>query len=222
MIKVQKKIALILSGCGHRDGSEIAEAVSLMISLGQAGADFFCFAPDMNITPIDHLTGEPLTNGEKRNLLQESARIARGQVKDLTELKVSDFDGLAIAGGRGAATHLSNWSSAGAKATVLPEIKRIITEFYEAEKPIGAVCIAPTLLACVLGKKRITLTVGTDSEAVAEVQKTGAQHVPCPADDFITDRDHKIITTPAYMGPAKPFEIFKGISGLANELVEMS
>lgn len=216
-----KKMALILSGCGHRDGTEITEAVSLMISLGQAGAEVFFFAPDLNITPLDHFTGEPLT-GEKRNLLQEAARIARGQVKSLTELKAIDFDGLAIAGGMGAATHLSNWASAGAKAQVHPEIKRIITEFYQLEKPIGAVCIAPAVVACVLGKEKITITLGNNPDVIAEVKKTGAQHENCPANDFITDRDHKIITTPAYMLPTKPHELFKGISGLASELVEMA
>ncbi|MEK6773573.1 MAG: isoprenoid biosynthesis glyoxalase ElbB [Bdellovibrionota bacterium] len=221
MPKPSKKIALILSGCGHRDGAEITEAVSLIISLGQSGAEVFCFAPDLDITPINHITGETKTL-EKRNLLEESARIARGQVKCLEELNVKNFDGLALAGGTGAAIYLSNWSAKGAQAEVLPEIKRIITEFHQQEKPIGAVCIAPALVACVLGKKNITLTLGNDPEIISEVKKTGAQHVVCPVDDFITDRDQKIITSPAYMYKAQPHEVYKGISGLAAELVEMA
>lgn len=221
MANSPKKIALILSGCGHRDGAEITEAVSLMISLGQAGAEVFCFAPDLTLSPINHLTGA-IENHEKRNLLTESARIARGQVQSLTELKATNYDGLAIAGGMGVATHLSNWSSAGAKAEVLPEMKRIIREFYQSEKPIAAVCIAPALVACVLGKEKVTLTIGEDRETAEEIKKTGAQHVPCPVDDFITDRDHKIISTPAYMCKAQPFQVYKGIAGLSAELVEMA
>lgn len=214
-----KKIAVVLSGCGHLDGSEITESVSLLIALHQAGADVSCFAPDIEIPVVDHLTHKP--QGEKRRLLDEAARIARGHIQSLDKLKVSEFDALAFPGGYGAAKNLCNWAEKGARCDVLPDVKRVILDFHNASKPIGACCIAPVVLARVLGDKKITLTIGDDSETAMEIQKTGATHEECPVDDYITDRESKIVTTPAYMyGDAKPNEVFKGIFGLAHELVE--
>lgn len=214
-----KKIAVVLSGCGNRDGSEITEAVSLLISLHQAGAEVTCFAPDMEFPVINHLNGQVQT--EKRNALLEAARIARGHVQSLDKLHAQDFDGLAFPGGAGAKRNLSNWYEKGASCDVNSDVKRVILEFHEASKPIGAICIAPVLLARVLGHKKVTITIGEDPETIAEIKKTGALHEECPVDDYISDRESKIVTTPAYMyDGAKPHEVFKGIFGLAHELVE--
>ncbi|WP_415062235.1 isoprenoid biosynthesis glyoxalase ElbB [Bdellovibrio sp.] len=214
-----KKIAVVLSGCGHRDGSEITESVSLLIALHQAGAEVSCFAPDIEIPVTNHINGQP--QNEKRHLLVEAGRIARGKIQSLDKLNVKDFDALAFPGGYGAAKNLCNWAEKGAKCDVIPDIKRVILDFHSASKPIAALCIAPVLLARVLGDKKITLTIGDDKETIAEIQKTGALHEECPVDDYITDRESKIVTTPAYMyGNAKPNEVFKGIFGLAHELVE--
>lgn len=214
-----KKIAVVLSGCGHLDGSEITESVSLLIALHQAGADVSCFAPDIEIPVINHTDGK--TQTEKRSLLAEASRIARGHIQSLDQLQAKDFDALAFPGGYGAAKNLSNWAEKGAKCDINPDVKRVILEFHGASKPIAACCIAPVLLARVLGDKKVTLTIGEDKETAAEIQKTGAVHEDCPVDDYITDREGKIVTTPAYMyGDAKPNEVFKGIFGLAHELVE--
>lgn len=215
-----KKIAVVLSGSGNKDGTEITEAVSLIVNLSQAGADITYFAPNTEFTPKNFVTNQPLT--EKRNIMLESARISRGQIKDLSELKANDFDGLAFPGGFGAALHLSNWAQAGAKCNVHPQVERAILDFYEQSKPIAAICIAPTLLAKVLGPKKVTLTLGDESETSKEAEKTGAIHEACPVTDYITDREHKIITTPAYMCDAKPHEVFQGISGLVKEFIEMA
>ena len=219
-MKKQKKIALVLSGCGNRDGSEITEAVSLLISLTEAGCEVSGFAPNIEVPVKDHLTGEK--TGQTRNALHEAARILRGRAADLKQLKAEEFDGLCFAGGMGAATVLSTWADQGAKCSILPEVRQAIVDFYSQSKPIGAVCISPVLLGRVLGEKKITLTLGEKSKAADEIQKTGALHVECPVDDFITDRDHKIITSPAYMWEATSAQVFKGISGLAKELVEMA
>ncbi|WP_413613062.1 isoprenoid biosynthesis glyoxalase ElbB [Bdellovibrio sp. HCB-110] len=214
-----KKIAVVLSGCGHLDGSEITESVSLLIALHQAGAEVSCFAPDIEIPVTNHVDRN--TQTEKRRLLVEAARIARGNIQSLDKLQVKDFDALAFPGGYGAAKNLSNWAEKGAKCDVNPDVKRVILEFHGASKPIAACCIAPVLLARVLGDKKVTVTIGEDPETAAEIKKTGAQHEDCPVDDYITDREGKIVTTPAYMyGDAKPNEVFKGIFGLAHELVE--
>jgi len=214
-----KKIAVVLSGCGFQDGSEITEAVSLLIALNEAGGEVTCFAPDVQISVNNHLTGKPET--EKRSLLAESARIARGQVTDLKNLHAKDFDAIAFPGGYGAAKNLSNWAEKGAACEVNADVKRVIEEFHAASKPIGAVCIAPVLVAKVLGKFKPTLTIGNDAATAAEIVKAGGVHEECPVDDYISDRETKLVTTPAYMyGDAKPNEVFKGIFGLAHELVE--
>lgn len=216
-----KKIAVILSGCGNKDGTELTEAISLLVSLSQNGAQYMCFAPNKEFNALNFITNEPLS--EKRNMLTEAARIARGQIQDLNNLNVKDYDALAFVGGFGAAKNLSNWAEKGAACTVLPEIEKTVRSFYQASKPIAAICIAPVLLAKVLGPEKVTVTLGDGKEVIAEVLKTGAQHEVCPVDDYVTDRVTKVITTPAYMyDNAKPHEVFKGIAGLAKELVEMA
>lgn len=214
-----KKIAVVLSGCGYLDGSEITESVSLLISLHQAGAEVQCFAPEISFPVVDHIAQK--NSGEKRSVLTEAARIARGQIQDITKLEEKNFDAVAFPGGFGAAKNLCNWAEKGSACEVNPQVQKVILDFYNASKPIGAICIAPVLLAKVLGAKKVTVTIGNDPETAAEIAKTGAIHEECPVDDYITDREHKVVTTPAYMyGEAKPHEVFKGIFGLAHELVE--
>ena len=150
-----KRIAVVLSGCGHLDGAEITESVSTLLALAETGAAYKVFAPDQDF-PVADRNGKP--TGQSRNILAESAGIARGQIQPLTELRAKDFDGLAMPGGFGAAKNLSNWAEKGATCTVNPEVERIINEFYMAKKPIAAICIAPALVARVLGAEGVTLT----------------------------------------------------------------
>ncbi|QDK36625.1 isoprenoid biosynthesis glyoxalase ElbB [Bdellovibrio sp. NC01] len=214
-----KKIAVVLSGSGYLDGSEITEAVSLLIALNQAGAEVSCFAPEVELSVVNHIDGK--ATGEKRSVLVEAARIARGHVQSLSKLHAKDFDAVAFPGGFGAAKNLCNWAEKGAKCDVNPEAERVIMDFFNASKPIGAICIAPALIARVLGKQKVTVTIGEDAGTIAEILKTGAQHEECPVDDYITDRETKVVSTPAYMyGDAKPNQVFAGIFGLAHELVE--
>ena len=215
-----KRIAVVLSGCGFLDGAEITEAVSTLIALSEAGAKTVCFAPNLEIKVTDHLKKAPAA--ETRNALNEAARIARGEAHDLRELKEKDFDAVVFPGGYGAAKNLSNWASEGAATQVHPEVARVIKEFHQASKPIGALCIAPTLVAKVLGKEGVNLTIGDDAGTAKEIEKTGAQHVKCAVTDYVSDRDHKVLTTPAYMYEAKPHEVFTGIRKLVRELVEMA
>lgn len=216
-----KKVAVVLSGCGHRDGAEITEAVSTLIAIGETNAEYKIFAPDLEFVVSDPITGNPTS--EKRNLLKEAGRIARGKVSDIKNLRVKDFDALAFPGGYGAALHLCTFATEGAKAKVLPEVERVIKEFHSELKPIAAMCIAPVLIARVLGREGVTVTIGTDKETAAEIAKTGAHHENCAVDDYVTDREHKVVTTPAYMyDDAKPSQIFAGIRGAIRELVEMA
>ncbi len=214
-----KKIAVVLSGCGYLDGTEITEAISILIAIGQNGAEAICFAPNIDLQAVNHLTKQSAENN--RNVLEEAARIARSKILPLNQLDAKKFDALAFPGGFGAAKNLSSWAFKGAQSEVNPEVAKVILDFYNDSKPIAAACIAPVLLAKVLGKKRVTVTIGNDPATIAEVEKTGAQHETCPVDDYITDRETKVVTTPAYMyDDAKPHEVFQGISGMVKELVE--
>jgi enhancing lycopene biosynthesis protein 2 len=219
-----KKIAVVLSGCGNKDGTEITEAVSLIIELSKANVDVKFFAPNLEFKAQNFLTDqEPSTT---RNMMVEAARITRSEIADLTQLNPDDFDGLAFPGGYGAALNLCEWSTKGSKGKVLKELDSIIKKFHEQSKPIAAICIAPVLLALSLGHHGIVLTIGNHKgehkEAVDEILKTGAEHENCPVDDYVTDRHHKVITTPAYMYEARPHQVYNGIAGLVKEFVEMA
>lgn len=219
---MQKKIAVILSGCGYLDGSEITEAISTLIALSAQNVDYKVFAPQISISPTSHYDAELLEPG-RRNALEESARIARGKIQDISELNPNIFDGIVFPGGYGVAKNLSSWAQDGAKCSTNPQVKEMIETFYDSGKPILAICIAPALIARVLGQKTsVTLTIGNDPATAAEIQKTGCEHVECPVDDFITDREAKVVSTPAYMYEAKPHEVFAGIQKAVAEFVEMA
>ena len=216
-----KRVAVVLSGCGHKDGAEITESVSTLIALSEVGAEYQVFAPDISFKVNDPITSQPTL--ETRHLLKEAARIARGDIRPLQELKAKDFYAVAFPGGFGVALNLCNWAEKGANCQVNPEAERVINEFYMAEKPIAAICIAPALIARVLGAEGVSLTIGMDVETAAQISKTGAHHENCAVDDFVTDRDHRIVSTPAYMyGDAKPFEVFTGVRKAIRELVLMA
>ncbi len=215
-----RKIAVVLSGCGFKDGTEITEAISTFIALSEARATYSVFAPDLSFEATDHLTGE---SSGQRSVLAEAARISRGQISKLSNLIVKDFDGLVFPGGYGAAKILCSFGVDGAKGKVMPDVLKIVREFHSESKPICALCIAPSIIALALGKQGVTVTIGNDPSTAAEIIKTGAQHENCVVDDFITDRENKVITAPAYMyDDASAFEVFKGVRAAIRELVEMA
>lgn len=214
-----KKIAVVLSGCGFKDGAEITEAVSTLIALSENQVDYQVFAPNSEFTSTNHLSD---STGDTRNVLTESSRISRGDATDITQLNPSEFDAVVFPGGFGAALHLCTWAKDGSNCQVNPDAERVIKEFHSQSKPIGAICIAPALIARVLGDKNVTVTIGNDKETAQEINKTGAQHVDCAVDDYVTDRESKVVTTPAYMFDAKPNQVFTGISKAIKELVEMA
>lgn len=216
-----KKVAVILSGCGFLDGSEITEAVSTLIAIGQQGAEYQVFAPDKDAAETNHLTQKP--TGQTRNVLQESARIARGEILSFESLKARDFDALAFPGGYGAALHLCDFAEKGSSGHIDPQVTRIVKEFSDSGKPIAAICIAPAIMALAFGKKGVNLTIGEDAGTASELEKTGAKHQNCAVEKYVVDASNKIITTPAYMyGTAKPHQIFEGVSGAIAELIKMA
>lgn len=216
-----KKIAVVLSGSGYLDGSEITEAVSTLICLSELGATVQCFAPDVDFQVVNHL--DKSETSEKRNALVESARLARSEVKDIKLLNEKDFDAVVFPGGFGAAKTLSDWEKLGSEAYINKDVSRVIRKFHKAIKPIGAICISPVLVAKVLSEENVTVTVGNDEQTIGEIVKTGTNHSKCAVNDYISDRDHKVLTTPSYMFEnATPAEVFTGIRRMLVELVEMS
>lgn len=216
-----KKVGVILSGCGVYDGSEIHEAVLTMLFLDQAGAEIVSMAPNMEqLHVIDHL--RQTQTDEKRNVLVESARIARGNIKDMCEIKASDLDAVIIPGGFGAAKNLSNFAVSGKDAVVHPEVGRLLNEMVEAGKPIGAICIAPATLTKALSNKQPEVTIGNDKGTAAAIEAMGGKHIIRAVNEVHVDPAKKIVTTPAYMlGPGIK-DVAKGIEKLVSTVLEMA
>ncbi len=218
-----KKVAVCLSGCGFLDGAEIHESVSTLIALDQAGAEILCCAPDIDqARTINHLNQQ--AEETKRNVLVESARIARGNIRSVREVKAEEVDALIFPGGFGAATNLSTFATEGTGCSVNPDVERLASDMLKAGKPVGAICIAPAMLARILGKNQIpaTLTIGTDKQTAAAVSAMGAQHCDCPVTEMVTDEKHKVVSTPAYMLGKGPAEVFEGIRKLVNEVLRLT
>ncbi len=213
-----KKIAVILSGCGHQDGSEIHEATLTLWAIHKNGADFVCFAPDINQHDvIDHRNGQPLP--ETRNVLMESARIARGNIRPLTEFVADEFDGLIIPGGFGAAKNLCDFAEKGTDMAVLPAVEHAVMSAHKAHKPIGALCIAPVILARLL--PNVVLTTGQPGSAAESIEAMGAKHETTQAGQITVDKEHKVVTTPCYMLNSRVDEIAQGIDNLVQMLLSL-
>ncbi|MHC8317160.1 isoprenoid biosynthesis glyoxalase ElbB [Pseudomonas sp. LB3P31] len=217
---MSKKIAVILSGCGVYDGAEIHESVITLLRLDQRGAQVQCFAPNIaQMHVINHLTGEEMP--ESRNVLVESARIARGNIKDIREASVEDFDALIVPGGFGAAKNLSNFATDGAGCTVQPDVLALTEAFAEAGKPVGLICISPALAAKIYGPG-VTCTIGNDADTAAAMNKMGATHAECAVTDIVEDKARKLVSTPAYMLAQSISEAASGINKLVDRVLELT
>lgn len=215
-----KKIAVILAGCGVFDGSEIHESTLTLLYLNELGAEVQCFAPNMQQTHvINHYTQQQET--ETRNVLVESARIARGQIKNIKELNIDNFSGLIIPGGFGAAKNLSDFAFKGADCTVQADVLEVSQAFAKAKKPIGLMCIAPHLAPKIYGRG-IICTIGNDPNTAKALEQMGAIHQECSVDNIVEDKAHKLITTPAYMLGQSIGDIAPGIKKLVSRLVQLA
>jgi len=215
------KVGVLLHGCGAKDGSEIHEAVATLIGLQQVGAQVQCIAPDGDqARVIDHRSGEPLK--ERRSMLVEAARIARGQIKPLSAVKAADFDALIIPGGNGTAANLCDFAEKGAAMTVMPEVAQLLANLHEQRKPIGAICIAPVIIAKVFGAKGVQVTIGNDEAVAKQITAMGAKHMVCAVTDCVVDEDNLLVTTPAYMTANNICEVYEGITKLCREVVSLA
>ena len=223
-----KKIAIILSGCGNRDGSELQESLSLMLSIDKRGWQYQCFAPEGFFEVVPHIDVEEteeegtILDIEQRDIFVESARIARGNLLPIEEYKPQDYDALALPGGMGAARNLSTFAFDGPRMEVIDSVADAILVTYRAHKPVVAMCIAPMVLARVLGRYEVELTLGDSGNQASQVAKGfGCRVRDCGPTDVCVDVESKIITTPAYMVATRISEIFAGAENMVAELAEM-
>jgi enhancing lycopene biosynthesis protein 2 len=217
------KVGVVLSGSGYLDGSEIHEAVLALLALDKRGAEIVCFAPDVAQSGVvNHRTHKP--GDGARNVLDESARIARGKIHDVARAKSSDLDALVLPGGYGAARNLSNFATAGASARVDPNVARLLREMHRAKKPICALCIAPAVLAAALQDERahVKMTIGSDESTAKALETMGAKHIVCPVDECRVDEEHRIVSSPAYMYDARISEVSNGIDKAIAALLKMA
>lgn len=213
-----KKIAVIISGCGVYDGAEIHESVLTLLAIQKNGAEYEIFAPDIEQHHvINHFTGD--TMKESRNVLYESARIARGKIKPLSQFAAKDFDALVFPGGFGAAKNLSDFAFAGDKCTVNQEVADAVRSMHRLEKPIGAMCIAPVILAKVLGD--VEITIGQDLQTAQAVETMGATHKTTHKSDVVVDLRNNIFTTPCYMLDCSITEIAAGTDNLIRSILSV-
>ena len=217
-----KRIGVVLSGCGVYDGAEIHEAVITLLALDRMGAEAVICAPDVpQLHVVNHLTGE-VAEGESRNVLVESARIARGNIRDIREVSADELDGLILPGGFGAAKNLCDFAVRGPECEVQEDVAALVRAVHRQGKPIAAVCIAPALIARVLGEEGPELTIGTDEQTAEGIEKMGARHVDCPVREFVVDRERRLISTPAYMLAESIGEAADGIEKTVRTLLDMA
>ena len=210
-----KKVAVILSGSGVFDGTEIHEAVLSLLAIREQGASYSCFAPDKaQLHVINHLTGQVEEN-ETRNVLTESARIARGEVKPVTECHVEEFDAVIVPGGFGAAKNFCSFAVDGSECSFDRDVMSLCKAFADANKPAGYACIAPALASAVYGKG-VKLTIGNDKDTAEKINGLGASHIDCAVDDIVIDSGVKLVTTPAYMLAEDILEAKAGIDKMVK------
>jgi enhancing lycopene biosynthesis protein 2 len=213
-----KRVAVILSGCGVFDGSEIHEAVMTLYHLEQQGAEYQCLAPNIQqLHVVNHLSGE-VAVGESRNVLVEAARLARGKVQDLADADPQAYDALIIPGGFGAAKNLSDFAVAGTDCQVNPQVQAFTQAIHRAGKPVGLICIAPAMAPRLFGQD-VICTIGTDEATAAAIEAMGGQHQSCTVHEIVIDRQRKLVTTPAYMLAGSISEAASGIGKLVEQVL---
>ncbi len=214
-----KKIAVVLAGNGVYDGAEIHEATLTMLAIARQGAQYQCFAPDIDQAHVvNHLTGKEMP--EKRNVLVEAARIARGNINPLSEYKAENYDALIFIGGFGVAKNLCTFAFDGVKCKVNPDVEKAVRTTAVAEKPIGALCISPVLMAKILTE--VEVTIGDDKVTADAIENLGATHIQATHGEIVVDEKYKLVTTPCYMLDATIDQVADGAENLVKKIIELS
>lgn len=215
---MEKKFAVVLAGCGVFDGAEIHEATLTMLAINRQGALYQCFAPDVNQAHVvNHITGEEMP--ETRNVMVESARIARGNIRPLSEFDPAGFDAIVFPGGFGVAKNLCSFAFDGADCQVNDDARKAVKAMHQAGKPIAALCISPVLITKILGD--VEVTIGSDAGTAGAVEKMGGKHAVTSHGEVIVDRKNKVVTTPCYMLDANIGQIADGAENVIKTILAM-
>ena len=217
-----KKVGVLLSGCGVNDGAEIHESVITMLALDRAGVEMVLMAPNIDqMHVVNHYTGQEMD--EYRNVLVESSRIARGNIKDMAEISANDMDALIIPGGFGVAKNLCDYAMSGPDCSINPDVYRLISELKLLNKPIGAICIAPAMMAKILGEldESANMTIGSDETTSKDIEAMGSVHVECQVSEMVVDEEKNLVTTPAYMEAKTIKDAADGIEKLVKQVLSM-
>ena len=218
----QKRVGVLLSGCGFLDGAEIHEATCTLLSLDRRKVTLVATAPDVaQMHVVDHLAQQPAV-GQGRSVLVESARLVRGRITDLAKVSAADLDALILPGGFGAAKNLCSFAVEGRQMRVLPAVEALIRAMRAAGKPMGFICIAPVLAAKVLGADGVRLTIGDDAETAGAMESWGARHVACAVDQIVVDERLRVVSTPAYMLGPWIADVAAGIDKLVAKVLELA
>ena len=217
-----KRVGVVLSGCGYLDGAEIHEATCTLLSLDRRGAKLVAMAPDVEqMHVVDHVKGAP-AQGQGRRVLEEAARIVRGQIVELSQVSARDLDALIFPGGFGVAKNLCSFAVDGRNMRVLPAVERLAREIRSAGKPSGYVCIAPVIAARLFGSEGVRVTIGNDRDTAAAIESWGARHVDCKVEEIAVDEKLKLVSTPAYMLGPWIAPVATGIDKLVSAVLEMA
>lgn len=222
-----KKVAVVISGCGVYDGAEIYETTLTLLRLSELGIDYQVIAPNKpQLSVINHLTGEEVADSQagqanSRNVLEEAARLARGDALDLAAAQAEDYAAVILPGGFGVAKNLSDFASAGAEASVDADVQAFVQSFYKAEKPIGLMCIAPAITAKLVAPG-VLCTIGNDAAVAGAIASMGGLHKSCAADEILVDNQNLVVTTPAYMLASNLAEAKAGIFKLVDKVAELA
>jgi enhancing lycopene biosynthesis protein 2 len=218
----QKRVGVVLSGCGFLDGAEIHEATCTLLSLDRRGAKLVAMAPDVEqMHVVDHVKSAP-AEGQRRRVLEEAARLVRGQIVEMSAVQARDLDALVFPGGYGVAKNLCTFAVDGRNMRVLPAVEKLAREMRGAGKPAGYICIAPVIAAKLFGGEKVKLTIGNDRDTAAAIESWGARHVDCRVDEIAVDERLKIVSTPAYMLGPWIAPVAAGIDKLVSAVLEMA
>jgi len=224
------KIGVLLSGAGVYDGAEIQEAVLTLLEIERMGYEPVCIGINaQQHHVINHLNGQEQV--QARNMLEEAARIARGQITEISSVVPAELDALVIPGGFGSAKNFSTWAFDGPEASIRSDVKLLLVNMYNVGKPIVALCVSPVLLALALEgiHPAPTLTIGSTQEASPYqisafqegLQAKGIRTTDCSINEICIDATNRIITAPCYMLEATLPELQSNIAQALKALKEL-
>lgn len=217
------RVGVVLSGCGVFDGSEITEAVSILIALDKRQSKIICMAPNIaQSETINHTTKKP--DSQSRRVMEEAARIARGKISDIAGVRAEELDALVFPGGYGAVKNLSTFAADGPNCKVNEHVERLLREMVKAKKPIGLACIAPVLAARVLGNAGLkpTVSVGTDRGTADAIGAMKAEHQDTGETEVCVDERNRLVTTPCYMNNVGPWVVYQGADRMVEQVLRMA